>query len=237
MKTKQFNLEEYKKNPSHKVVTRDGRPVRIICTDKKARSGNIVGLVGEDEPLIYVWNNDGKHIVSGIPDNDLFFADEEDDLTEFEKSILVFIDKAKQGVLNPKNDEDVKGCAKSILNLACKQLKQETIEALRTEYEKGRADVLQEFPKTEDTKAFQEGVKEGRRLERQEFDSELGEAYNQGREDVLKELPRWKPLKNGHLFKDGMQNVCFEGGGVATCLIYGDKYILISDLEKLPKEE
>lgn len=32
---KQFNLEEYLKNPSRKVVTRDGRNVRIICTDAK----------------------------------------------------------------------------------------------------------------------------------------------------------------------------------------------------------
>ena len=32
---KTFNLEEYKKNPSRKVITRDGRPVRILCTDAK----------------------------------------------------------------------------------------------------------------------------------------------------------------------------------------------------------
>ena len=30
---KQFNIEEYKKNPSRKVITRDGRSVRIVCTD------------------------------------------------------------------------------------------------------------------------------------------------------------------------------------------------------------
>lgn len=30
---KEFNLNEYLKNPSQKVVTRDGRNVRIICTD------------------------------------------------------------------------------------------------------------------------------------------------------------------------------------------------------------
>lgn len=30
-----FNLEEYLKNPSQKVVTRDGRAVRILCTDFK----------------------------------------------------------------------------------------------------------------------------------------------------------------------------------------------------------
>lgn len=34
---KQFNLEEYLKNPSRKVVTRDGRNARIICTDAKGK--------------------------------------------------------------------------------------------------------------------------------------------------------------------------------------------------------
>lgn len=90
---KQFNLHEWLQDKSRKVVTRDGRPVRIICTDRKSRSGNIVGLVGEYESLIYVWNNDGKHIVSEIPDNDLFFADEEEELTElteFEKAMIQF---------------------------------------------------------------------------------------------------------------------------------------------------
>ena len=32
---KPFNLEEYLANPSKKVVTRDGRKIRIICTDAK----------------------------------------------------------------------------------------------------------------------------------------------------------------------------------------------------------
>lgn len=32
---KQFNLEEFEKNPNRKVVTRNGTPVRIICTDSR----------------------------------------------------------------------------------------------------------------------------------------------------------------------------------------------------------
>jgi hypothetical protein len=87
----QFSLEKYLENSSRKVVTRRGNPVRIICTDRKGKSGNIVGLVGEDESFIYVWNNNGKHIVSEDLDNDLFFADEEDELTEFEKAIYQYI--------------------------------------------------------------------------------------------------------------------------------------------------
>ena len=31
----QFSLEKYLANPSRKVVTRDGRNARIICTDRK----------------------------------------------------------------------------------------------------------------------------------------------------------------------------------------------------------
>ena len=32
---KQFSLEEFKKNPTRKVVTRSGHSVRILCTDAK----------------------------------------------------------------------------------------------------------------------------------------------------------------------------------------------------------
>lgn len=31
---KQFNLDEYLKNPQKKVITREGLSVRIICTNK-----------------------------------------------------------------------------------------------------------------------------------------------------------------------------------------------------------
>ena len=36
---KQFNLEEYKKNPNRKVITRDGRSVRILCSNKPSSQG------------------------------------------------------------------------------------------------------------------------------------------------------------------------------------------------------
>ena len=46
---KQFNLQEYLANPSRQVVTRDGRPVRIICTDSDAEGGPIVAIVTMDD--------------------------------------------------------------------------------------------------------------------------------------------------------------------------------------------
>ena len=72
---KEFNLTEYLKNPSQKVVTRDGREVRIICTDMKSYDDDkIVTLVtkndGEEVLLCYRKSGRGEY----CPDFDLFFA-------------------------------------------------------------------------------------------------------------------------------------------------------------------
>ena len=72
---KEFNLTEYLKNPSQKVVTRDGREVRIICTDMKSYDDDkIVTLVkkndGEEVLLCYRKSGRDKY----CSDFDLFFA-------------------------------------------------------------------------------------------------------------------------------------------------------------------
>lgn len=75
---KQFNLEEYLKNPSKKVITRDGKSVRIRCTDRKDADYPIVALIdskGKEEILSYTKN--GYFYYDGRKDvNDLFFAPE-----------------------------------------------------------------------------------------------------------------------------------------------------------------
>ena len=45
---KRFNLEEYLKNPSKKIVTRDGKAVRIICTDREDSIYPIVALIQDN---------------------------------------------------------------------------------------------------------------------------------------------------------------------------------------------
>ena len=45
---RKFNLEEYLQNPWRKVVTRDGRSVRIVCTDKKGSEYPIIALIDEE---------------------------------------------------------------------------------------------------------------------------------------------------------------------------------------------
>lgn len=73
----QFNLEKYLENPNRKVVTREGRSVKIICTDAK---GNfpIVALVetyNGSENVIRLREN--GHFYNDTEDSrDLFFASE-----------------------------------------------------------------------------------------------------------------------------------------------------------------
>ena len=72
-----FNLEEYTKNPLRKVVTRDGRNVRSICTNAK---GNfpIIALVetynGTEVALRL--SEDGHFYNEAEDSRDLFFATE-----------------------------------------------------------------------------------------------------------------------------------------------------------------
>lgn len=74
---KQFNLGEYLENPSRKVVTRDGRTVRIVCTD--AMSGYpIIALIRQNDNTerMCKFTQDGTYVKGGKNNVDLFFATE-----------------------------------------------------------------------------------------------------------------------------------------------------------------
>ena len=77
---KQFNLNEYIANPSRKVVTRDGRPVRIVCTDAMS-THPVVALVRKNENTETMWNftQDGTYVKGEKNGIDLFFAPEKKD--------------------------------------------------------------------------------------------------------------------------------------------------------------
>ena len=76
---KQFSLDEFKKNPSRKIVTRDWRTVRIICTDFQSDKP-IIGLVKdkeENKERAYNFSEDGRQYPTEdvVESNlDLFFV-------------------------------------------------------------------------------------------------------------------------------------------------------------------
>lgn len=74
---KQFNLQEYLKNPNRRIVTRNGKSVKILCTDKRDKDDyNIVALIHEeDEDVCDTFTIDGKYSSSTKDHyNDLFFV-------------------------------------------------------------------------------------------------------------------------------------------------------------------
>ena len=75
---KEFSLEEYLKNPNREVVTRDGRKVRIICTDRKGDTPIIALIYNENEgqELGCAFYSDGKYFIDKDDEFDLFFAPE-----------------------------------------------------------------------------------------------------------------------------------------------------------------
>ena len=75
----QFNLEKYLANPSRKVVTRDGRSVRVICTDMKSTTYPVVALVGNCSSgfeQLLTFSKNGEYAVNESSGCDLFFAAE-----------------------------------------------------------------------------------------------------------------------------------------------------------------
>lgn len=74
---KEFSLEEYLKNPDREVVTRDGKKVRIICTDRAGSTTKpvvaLITLPNGDENIKSFWAN-GIETAGSDGKDDLFFA-------------------------------------------------------------------------------------------------------------------------------------------------------------------
>ena len=77
---KPFNLKEHLEHPDRKVVTRDGRPVRIICTDRKGSDQPVLALISLSEisnrEVVRSFTTDGYYFQEPGAPEDLFFAPE-----------------------------------------------------------------------------------------------------------------------------------------------------------------
>ena len=74
---KPFNLEEYLKNPTRKVMTRGGSPVKIHCTNYTKNQFIIAEIEGTN--LSETFDKDGKWKDVVDSEQDLFFAHEKDE--------------------------------------------------------------------------------------------------------------------------------------------------------------
>ena len=96
-----FNLDEYLKNPKLKVTTRDGKDVRIICTNVK----------GTHFPVVALWDFDGKKEMCE------WYRVDGRSIDEFEQDCdLVFATEKKVGWINIFKNYDAQ-CYKTCVDV------------------------------------------------------------------------------------------------------------------------
>lgn len=207
-----FSLEKWLKNKSHKVVTKDGRPVRIVCWDRNATYWKIVGLVTSSdcstENACY-YDVNGNELYSSLygHKNDLFFADEEEEWTEFEKNIKSIFKHIKAGDLC-----DIHVLSNNLLDLARKELE----------------------------KNYYTKVLYDRMVFKSELHStDLQAAYDMGKQDALKSMPKWKKATEDKDFE--INEACILNDDIypiiATNVNIGEYYLELDELKNLPLEE
>ena len=105
---KQFSLEEFKKNPNRKVVTRDGRNVRIIFTDAKG-DYPVIGLIRSLDNEDYPWRfrMDGAILENEENENDLFFdvENKEGYINLYRSKLGISSHQTSFGILSKEQEE------------------------------------------------------------------------------------------------------------------------------------
>ena len=219
---KQFNLQNWLKDESQKIETRNGRPAHYIGLDRAGwQVFEIFRANGTSEYKTY--HDSYLYDGPGESTYDLFIVEEEK-LTPFEVAIKSWMGVAEDVVID---DSWVKNCAKELLSLAREQFIEEGYVIEKKAYhdvvEKVDPEVMKEVSETVDA------MKEALRHE-----------YEKGRADALKDMPRWQYAYSlitdydgttinpeMHYTTDNFLVVVPENSNKAKCL-------MLNDLKKLP---
>ena len=124
----QFSLKKYLENPSRKVVTRDGREVEILKTNRKDNVHPIIFTVLDQNSIEQVHFCNKVGICTTLPSPnkfDLFFEDEEEKLNDFESKLYsTFSDIWQDYMLGNEIDvtKTVKEYSPELLDLARKEI-------------------------------------------------------------------------------------------------------------------
>lgn len=129
---KEFNLQDWLKDKSQKVETRDGRPVKIISFEMTDTNNCPIAAqfrLCAGTPVIYLFDKEGHYKGEGYSDYDLFIVTPEEELTIWEKAIGLaltdaqLIPRDKDGIANIHDiDEFIKRKSAELLSLAREQL-------------------------------------------------------------------------------------------------------------------
>ena len=164
----QFSLEKYLENPSRKVVTRLNKQVQIISTEGR----DDIPIIALVEGIAHQYKSNGYHadvVVAysnqcrDMGDYDLFFVDDEEELSEFEKELQIIISNASHWTSDDGSistycqfgDKEIKKISGQILDLVRKKLEKDIYDnGYRMGYGIGKQDALKVWPKLEKSKAY-----------------------------------------------------------------------------------
>lgn len=236
----QFNLDKYLENPTRKVCTRQGKSIRIICTDRRhTDSWPIVALedYGDGEFVVYA-NIDGRTDMCAENIHDLFFADEEDKPQSIKIPFGAF---DSEFVKDEYHIPD--GCEARIEGRKVIIEKIQKEEEL-TEFEKMLRYVLEcyaglEFASRTEIETLKLNAKSLLDLARKEILEEFRcreelfykNGFERGRETILKDLPKWKKVPSH-------EKQVMYGMSEISDIYYEGYFIHLDDIYKaLPKEE
>jgi hypothetical protein len=230
-----FSLDKYLENPSRKIVTRDGRVVKILDTEFESGNGNksiLAKCIYNNKAAVYVYTTDGKANNIGETENDLLFADEEEELTEFEKKLQIIISDAvhwtsDDGSICYFGDKEIKKISGQLFDLVRKEIEKENSEFKpkftynEKDYSK-LANKLIEFRNNTPLCSVSYRDGEGRNVILH-YEKEMFELV---KNEILKDLPKWKKIT------EEKQNYLAYG-----YLSHDEYYLSIQELkDKLPKE-
>lgn len=87
-----FNLRKYLANPNRRVITREGKNARIVCTDMKGTPYRVLAVCRVDDTHDYYYSYTANGKLSGRvnSDLDLFFAPEKQE-SPFKKGDRVLV--------------------------------------------------------------------------------------------------------------------------------------------------
>lgn len=162
---KQFNLQDWLKDKSQKVETRDGHPVKLLPIN----SHNARPIIGEFEmngKTVYISTDENGSWTEGNGENqfDLFIVTSEPELSEFEDALKDCVNMRMPE--NPMTDEGARNNATILRAIAFKEFKEneashmkELVEQKEKEvYERGKAEAMKNLPRW--TKHFKIGTNE-----------------------------------------------------------------------------
>lgn len=228
---------------AYKVETRSGKTARIICWDRVGTQ--LVVLVGKDEDVL-TYNSNGTTGQQMPLPSDLFIITPEEELTEFEEGLKTFLFNFVHTTVEEDPIEYIKKNSDVLLSLAREQfIKDGGREDRYLESEKSKRQTLPTSGKVEEFVKnsaiyMQGGIATNVPDDMDDMKEILDAEYEKGRADVLKYLPKWRFWENG---------ACGNGEGIPLALVVrglngfelvdslgtkGEKYILLSDLKKLP---